>query len=129
MHAKLQLWVTLTVLGRDTATWVLPPGESIMVGRDESANDLVLHHPNVSRTHARIVYRGTNYAVMDLASTKGSFVNGEEVAGTRELHNGDMLRIGPYNLRVFVKQWQHKDEDDLDVTISDTTSLSLRKNR
>lgn len=123
LQPKVQLWLTLTVLGRDTATWVVPPGESLMVGRDESANDLVLHHPNVSRTHARLVARARTYAVMDLASTKGTFINGERLMGARELVSGDVMRIGPYRLRAEVRPWKHEDEDHLNQTINSTTSL------
>jgi pSer/pThr/pTyr-binding forkhead associated (FHA) protein len=120
---QMQLWLTLVICGKDMVTWVLPPGTSVMIGRDESANDIVLHHPNVSRTHARIVAQSEDYAVQDVASTRGTLVNGELAEGQRRLRTGDLLTIGPFTLRVSIRGWTHGDEDDLDATLHETKQI------
>ena len=109
----------MVVLGRDAASWSIGAGESIMVGRDESANDLILHHPEVSRTHARLSERHGHYVVTDLASTRGVFVNGERTEGARKLSDGDLVDIGPYSLRVAVRPWVYREEEDCEETIFD----------
>ncbi|HWR50299.1 MAG TPA: SpoIIE family protein phosphatase [Bryobacteraceae bacterium] len=56
-------------------------------------NDLVLRDGRASRHHARIVAEGAGYAIEDLQSSYGVFVNGERVERT-PLRNGDRLEFG-----------------------------------
>lgn len=44
-------------------------------------NDLVLHHPEVSRHHARFEPAGSAWRLVDLGSTNGTWVNGVRVEG------------------------------------------------
>ncbi|MCJ7516110.1 MAG: FHA domain-containing protein [Dehalococcoidia bacterium] len=73
--------------------------ESLTIGRDPG-NDVVLSHPIVSRKHARITRTGPDgeYAIEDLGSTNGTFVNGKRVAEPRPLHRGDSIHVGPIKL-------------------------------
>lgn len=68
------------------------------IGRADS-NQLVLPDPErtISRVHARIVFRGGGYAVVDNGSNPIS-VNGQVVGAGREhpLRPGDQLQIGGY---------------------------------
>jgi len=66
--------------------------EVISVGRD-GANDIVIDHPLASRRHARFERDGDGFAVHDLESTNGTFVNGERLTGTRVLHSQDQVII------------------------------------
>ena len=52
----------------------------------------------VSRRHARLVIDGGQARVEDLGSKNGTFVDGQPVAGTRLLKDGDEIRIGPVSL-------------------------------
>lgn len=70
----------------------------LLVGRDRSS-DVVLTDPAVSRTHARVVFRGSSWIVQDLESTNGTFLNGARV-GRSELRPGDRLVLGCEVLRV-----------------------------
>jgi ABC transport system ATP-binding/permease protein len=72
---------------------------SLTIGRDPE-NDIVLHHPIVSRKHARITKTGTDgeYEIEDLGSTNGTFVNGERVVEPHLLHRGDRIYVGPIKL-------------------------------
>jgi len=65
---------------------------ALAIGRD-SANDIVIDHPLASRRHARLEYDSNGYAVRDLDSTNGTFVNGERVEGQRFLHNQDRIWV------------------------------------
>ena len=66
-----------------------------IIGRSKSC-DLVLSSPEVSRNHGQIVYSDNTYYFVDLGSTSGSQLNGEDVPVNekRELHPGDLLQLG-----------------------------------
>jgi pSer/pThr/pTyr-binding forkhead associated (FHA) protein len=53
----------------------------------------VLNDPGASRQHARIEVRGDTYVIVDLGSTNGTLVNGEQAA-ERALDGGDRITIG-----------------------------------
>lgn len=67
------------------------------LGRDPSS-DLVLPHPSVSRLHAQIRKVEGGYAIFDLKSTNGTFINGEQVEMQRRLQAGDEIRIGSFRI-------------------------------
>jgi hypothetical protein len=52
--------------------------DGMRIGRDPS-NDLVVHDGRVSRSHARIVLEGKSFAIEDVGSTNGTFVDGVAV--------------------------------------------------
>jgi pSer/pThr/pTyr-binding forkhead associated (FHA) protein len=66
--------------------------ELITIGRD-SANDIVIDHPLASRRHARLERTEEGFAVRDLESTNGTFLNQERVEGLCHLHNQDQIII------------------------------------
>ena len=68
----------------------------ISIGRDPS-NDVVLPDAMVSRRHAVIEYRGSQYFVRDCNSSNGSLVNGDRVS-ERSLRDGDLVAIGTARL-------------------------------
>ncbi|MFO1095946.1 MAG: GGDEF domain-containing protein [Planctomycetaceae bacterium] len=67
--------------------------EAILVGRDAHCQ-LALCDDSVSRRHATIERRGEGHCVTDLGSTNGTFVNEEQIRGTRALQTGDRVRFG-----------------------------------
>lgn len=69
----------------------LTPGAN-SIGRS-SSNDIVITHPSVSRSHARVVINGGSYELEDLGSQNGTFLNGRPVTGTAALHLGDIIGI------------------------------------
>src|SRR5262245_27652218 len=84
--------------------------------------DLVLEDPEVSRRHAVLRRSGASVVVEDLASTNGTFVNGERIQSPREVRPGDQVRVGRTTLEIepdpgaddtFVSQ----PEDRIDETI------------
>lgn len=70
------------------------------IGRKEC--DVVLNDEKVSRKHASIiVVSGEQYAVADLASRNGTFVNGVRLTRRNLTHN-DLVRVGNTTLRFTV---------------------------
>ncbi|HSD84692.1 MAG TPA: FHA domain-containing protein, partial [Anaerolineae bacterium] len=67
----------------------------IQIGRD-SANDVRLPSPSVSRFHAQVERVGQRYRVEDLRSSNGTFVNGERIHGSVWLKPEDTIRIGQH---------------------------------
>jgi len=65
---------------------------TIKIGRDIS-NDIVINQPKVSRSHAMItLLRNGNYEVKDLASTNGTFIDGQKIS-KRIMKPGQKLRV------------------------------------
>ena len=54
----------------------------------------------ISRRHARIRKEGDGYALEDLGSCNGTFVNGRRIQGTSKLRHGDELEIGASRFRI-----------------------------
>jgi hypothetical protein len=65
----------------------------LKVGRS-SNNNLVINDPEISREHARIIFYNNGYAVEDLNSTNGTYVNGNPTEGVTPLAHGDRIEFG-----------------------------------
>jgi serine phosphatase RsbU (regulator of sigma subunit) len=76
----------------------LRPG-TITVGRD-TARDLVLADPDVSRLHARISVHEGRVIVEDQHSTNGTFIDGQPVVGAAVLTDGSLLAVGQQVLKL-----------------------------
>ncbi len=71
----------------------------INVGRVQG-NDLMLPKGNVSKHHARLLYRDGRFIVTDLKSTNGTYVNGRKIAQATIVREGDKIYIGDFVLRL-----------------------------
>ena len=80
--------------GNERSIPVHPP---LTIGR-MAPSDLVLNGADISRTHCRIVARGSGMAVNDLNSTNGTFLNDRRIAAATPLKTGDRLQVGSYVL-------------------------------
>src|SRR5688572_21786037 len=65
----------------------------VTLGRDVS-NDIVINDAEVSRNHARLTAQSGSYLMEDLASTNGTFVNGQRLIGPKLLNPGDVVGLG-----------------------------------
>jgi Mg-chelatase subunit ChlD len=65
----------------------------VSLGRGED-NDIVIPHPSVSRSHARLARHDGSFVLTDLNSTNGSYVNNNPVQGSTVVNNGAEVRLG-----------------------------------
>jgi hypothetical protein len=86
-------YALLFVSGRYQGTVFALPGEGKLVAGRESDADLVLPEDLVSRRHAEFVVKDGEVSLKDLASTNGTFVNGQRVKKTK-LSIGDRVLVG-----------------------------------
>jgi len=77
----------------------LESGSNYSIGR-ASESDIIFPVGQVSRQHARIEWMGNGFALTDLGSHNGTFVNGEKI-DRRDLNYGDQIKIGPYLLEFY----------------------------
>lgn len=69
--------------------------KSVLVLGREVKNDIVIDDSEISRQHVRLTEQPEGgWQVEDLASTNGTFVNGERLTGPRLLKPGDVLGLG-----------------------------------
>jgi pSer/pThr/pTyr-binding forkhead associated (FHA) protein len=68
------------------------------IGRDDT-NQVTIDDEALSKRHAKIVYANGSFWIEDLASSNGTFVNGERVVSRSGLRDGDLLRLGLLILR------------------------------
>ncbi len=71
----------------------LPPRGSFVLGRHESC-ELVVKGSGVSRRHALLSIFQDEFAIQDLASKNGTYVNGKEAKTEVLLGDGDAIRLG-----------------------------------
>ncbi len=91
--------------GEETLVVALKDGVT-RIGRGLGAN-LRLDDARVSRRHAIALRRNGRVRLLDDRSSNGTFVNGRQVAEV-ELHDGDVIRVGPVELRYLELSAKHK---------------------
>ncbi|MBU1430398.1 FHA domain-containing protein [Myxococcota bacterium] len=69
----------------------------VIVGRIQD-NDIVINHRSISRNHAKIIVQNGAFTIVDLMSSNGVRVNGDDY-GTATLINGDIIELGHVKLR------------------------------
>jgi len=73
-------------------------GDRCTLGKAASNDVSVETDATVSRLHAVLERYAAGWAVRDLGSRNGTFINGERIWGERSLRHGDELRIGKTRL-------------------------------
>src|SRR5437660_1022837 len=69
----------------------------LIIGRNPDC-DLVLEPKSVSRRHAAVVRRGSDYLLKDLGSTRGTFVNGQRLTQPVVIRDGCVIQVGELQL-------------------------------
>lgn len=67
--------------------------KQITIGRS-SINEISITDPEISRKHAQLIKQDLEYAIEDLGSTNGTFVNNRRIVGLTPLHDGDIIEFG-----------------------------------
>lgn len=88
---RAQIWLRLDEWGDRPSTICLT--EEGIIGRD-FRSDLVVHDEEASRMHARVSPSGQGWTVVDLATTNGTYVNGERIVGPARVTVGDVISVG-----------------------------------
>jgi pSer/pThr/pTyr-binding forkhead associated (FHA) protein len=68
-------------------------GDSVIFGRDVNQCDVPIDNPYVSRVHARLFKSDGKWAVEDLGSTAGTYLNSQRLDCARYLGDGDVIDI------------------------------------
>jgi pSer/pThr/pTyr-binding forkhead associated (FHA) protein len=84
-------FVTIAPNGEGRIAYILNRGD-IQIGRTLD-NEFVIEHPSVSKRHERVVAEASDYALEDLGSINGTFINGRRVK-TARLEDGCEVRFG-----------------------------------
>jgi pilus assembly protein CpaF len=71
----------------------------LTVGRVQG-NELMLPKGNVSKRHARVLYRDGRFIVTDLNSTNGTYVNRRRITQATIVREGDRIYVGDFVLRI-----------------------------
>jgi len=92
------------VLGRRIALRVgdvraLVDRDRFLLGRSAKEAHLPLRDPGVSRQHAIVERTGSEWVIVDMASTNGVHVNGTRVTRAA-IRAGDVVEIGPFTIAV-----------------------------
>ncbi len=98
------------------------PARALRIGR-ASDNDIVLADLGVSRHHAELRNTGDGrYAIVDLDSSNGTFLNGARVIFTSPVTEQDIVGIGPATFRLFGGELrQFIDSGDVSLIAQDLT--------
>ncbi len=73
--------------------------DTTVFGRDPEC-DQVLDDPMISARHARVTRKAGRFAVEDLGSANGTFINGQRVQRLEPIQPGDELSLGSYMFRL-----------------------------
>jgi pSer/pThr/pTyr-binding forkhead associated (FHA) protein len=86
--------------GPDSGARFLLDSDTVSVGRHPDS-DIFLDDISVSRRHGVFTRSGAGYAVSDLGSLNGTYVNRDRIDGDVTLTGGDEVQIGKYRLIYF----------------------------
>ncbi len=90
-------------------------GTEMTIGRLPE-NDVVIDNLSVSRRHATIVDSRDGYTLRDLGSKNGTQLNGAPAAEAR-LHDGDVIRVGKYEVVFQIPTLEAERPESLDQTV------------
>jgi DNA-binding response OmpR family regulator len=86
-------WLTGPPLDAQQTEWLLEK-DDYLIGSEPPA-DLIVPLSRVDRQHARIIREGRGYAIRDLGSRNGTFVNGKPIGAEPQLlKDGDQIGLG-----------------------------------
>ena len=102
-------------------------GKKVTLGR-AAACDIPLSDQYSSGCHAAIIPTENGYAVQDLGSKNGTFLNGRRISGEVGLNRGDKILVGETNIvydRAFPTAVEIIDDDGTTFTHSSNTIINV----
>lgn len=76
--------------------------ETTLIGRDPAICDVVLENDSyVSRNHALLYKKGEKIFLVDLNSGNGSYIDGEQFKGQREINYNTKFKIGKTEMELY----------------------------
>ncbi len=90
------LQVAVSLNGRPVGKWPLDRPR-LSIGRSPE-NEIQLDTHVVSRRHAVLEQQGEGFALRDLGTVNGTYLNGARVEGVHALREGDTIQIGAFAL-------------------------------
>ena len=90
-------------------------GKEMTIGRLPQ-NDIVIDNLSVSRNHAVVSSTKSGFTITDLGSKNGTFLNGKQI-DKAELHNGDTIAIGKYQITFKITSSEGSCMGELDQTV------------
>jgi DNA-binding transcriptional ArsR family regulator len=84
----------LEVQGPEGVQLVALEGDRLSIGKDTSNAVAIAWDTTVSRVHALLERVGPGWALRDMSSRNGTYVNGERIWTERPLHPRDEIRVG-----------------------------------
>ncbi|MBK6849374.1 MAG: protein kinase [Proteobacteria bacterium] len=91
-----RVWARLQLVQPESGEHSVVLADEFVIGR---GGELGLTDGRVSRRHARVWRRDAGYWLEDLKSANGTFLNLQRVDAPGALQSGDVVRVGPYELR------------------------------
>lgn len=86
--------------------------EGATIGRGGGA-DIQLDDQSVSRQHAKFSKEGDAWAVEDMGSKNGTFVNGSPISNKVIVGHKDVVKVGIYLVRLILKEVSQKEEMEI----------------
>jgi pSer/pThr/pTyr-binding forkhead associated (FHA) protein len=91
----------LEVIAGNAAGTVIHVEDELVIGRHATGAGQLSEDSEISRQHARITREASgDYAIEDLGSANGTFVNGLKIASPQLLAEGDSIEVGATTLLV-----------------------------
>lgn len=99
------------------------PGDAFILAQGRATigrsgnNDITIDDPEISRQHAVFIREGEGYAVQDLGSTNGTFVNYQRITGLVPLNHGDVIGFGE---AILLTYWDESATDSQPIPVTST---------
>ena len=92
-----QAWLVVRNGPRTGTQFGLGMSRPNVIGRDPNKADIIIDEDSVSREHARVRYENGQFVIYDMASTGGTYVNGN-VVQRQMLYDNDRINLGRVEL-------------------------------
>jgi uncharacterized protein (TIGR02996 family) len=98
----MSLILKVAVQGQDAHLFRFGSSE-VSLGRLQG-NDILLAHDSVADHHARIVTRDGRHILVDMKTEHGTFVNGRRMTAPIIVCEGDVIRVGAYEVGLLERE-------------------------